>query len=382
MSGHVCVIAGEPSGDFLGGNLIEAMREAQPELRFSGVGGYHMRMAGVESLFPYEALSLMGIVEIVAKLHEIIPLFHQTVAHIVETKPDIVVTIDAPEFNFRIAKALREKMDVPPKIVHYVAPSVWAWREGRAEKVAQFLDALICLFDFEPPYFEKHGLKAFAAGHPMVEGDAMKTSGVRFRDEFGILQGDTIIGALFGSRRGEVRRTGPAIRDALFRLADKMERLPHIVAPTLPHIEGDVRDLLRDYGGHLHVFTEADHKYDAFRAFNVAIAVSGTVGLELAALEVPHVIGYKMNPITYQIVKRMIKVKYAHLANIMADHEIVPEFIQHACKPDAMAEAAFALFQSPDAQKAEFDTVKYRLGFNQPKSPSQKAAEFVLGFLT
>jgi lipid-A-disaccharide synthase len=380
MSKHICVIAGEASGDFLGGNLIKALRERDPDLHFSGVGGRHMATAGVRSLFPYEALALMGIVEIFAKLHEVIPLFHQTVDHIVASKPDVVVTIDAPEFNFRLAKALRQKMPVPPKIIHYVAPSVWAWREGRAEKVSKFLDGLICLFDFEPPYFEKHDLACVAAGHPMVEGEAMHADGARFRDEYGILQGDTIIGALFGSRRGEVKRTGPAIRDALFKLADKMERLPHIVAPTLPHIEVDVRDLLKDYGGHLHVFTETDHKFDAFKAFNVAIAVSGTVGLELAALEVPHVIGYKMNPITAMIIKRMIKVKYAHLANIMADKEIVPEFIQHNCIPENMAEAAFQIFQNPAAQKAEFEAVKFRLGFTQEKTPSQKAAEFVLSF--
>jgi len=381
MSGHICVIAGEPSGDFLGGKLIEALREQNPELQFSGVGGYHMRMAGMESLFGYEQLAVMGITEVLPRLPQLLARIRQTIDHIKAVKPDVVVTIDSPDFSFRVATAIRKEMADPPKLVHYVAPTVWAWRAGRAEKVSKFLDGLICLFDFEPPYFEKHGLKSFAAGHPMVEGDAMKASGSRFRDEYGILQGDTVVGALFGSRKGEVRRTGPAIRDALFRLADEMDVLPHIVAPTLPHIEEDVRDLLKDYGGHLHVFTDAAHKFDAFRAFNVAIAVSGTVGLELAALGVPHVIGYKMNPITAMIVKRMIKVKYAHLANIMADREIVPEFIQQNCVPERMAEAAFGLYQNPSAQMTEFDSVKFRLGFGQKETPSQKAAAFVLSFI-
>lgn len=380
MSRHICVIAGEPSGDFLGGKLMEGIRVADPEARFSGVGGYHMRMAGMESLFSYEQLAVMGITEVLPKLPQLMARIRQTIDHIKTAKPDVVVTIDSPDFSFRVAKAVRREMQNPPKIVHYVAPTVWAWREGRAQKISQFLDGLICLFDFEPPYFEKYGLRTVAAGHPMVEGEAMKASGVRFRDEYGILQGDTIIGALFGSRRGEVKRTGPAIRDALFKLADKMDRLPHIVAPTLPHIEADVRELLKDYARHLHVFTEAEHKYDAFRAFNIAIAVSGTVGLELAALEVPHVIGYKMNPLTAMLVRRMVKVKYAHLANIMADKEIVPEFIQQNCIPENMAAEAFQIYQNPQKQKTEFEAVKFRLGFDQEKTPSQKAAEFVLSF--
>ena len=227
MSRHICVIAGEPSGDFLGGKLIEALRVADPELRFSGVGGYYMRMAGMESLFGYEQLAVMGVTEVLPKLPQLLARIRQTIDHIKETKPDVVVKVDSPDFSFRVAKALRREMQKPPKIIHYVAPTVWAWREGRAAKISKFLDGLICLFDFEPPYFEKHGLRTVTAGHPMVEGEAMKADGARFRDEYGILQGDTIIGALFGSRRGEVKRTGPAIRDALFRLAGRMEILPY-----------------------------------------------------------------------------------------------------------------------------------------------------------
>lgn len=381
MSKHICVIAGEPSGDFLGGKLMEAMREADPELRFSGVGGYHMRMAGMESLFGYEQLAVMGIAEILPRLPQLMARIRQTIEHIKESKPDIVVTIDSPDFSFRVAKAVRREMASPPKIIHYVAPTVWAWREKRAEKISKFLDGLICLFDFEPRYFEKYDLPCVAAGHPMVQGDAMKSSGARFREEFAILQGDTVVGALFGSRKGEIKRTGPAIRDAIFRIADKMESPPHIVAPTLPHIERDVMSLLRDYPGAIHVFTDHTHKFDAFRSFDVAIATSGTVGLELAALEVPHIIAYKMNALTAMIVKRFVKVKHAHLANIMADREIVPEFIQHNCVPERMADKAFALFKNPVEQKADFADIKFRLGFGQEKTPSQKAAAFVLGYL-
>jgi lipid-A-disaccharide synthase len=336
MSKHICVIAGEPSGDFLGGKLIAALKAVEPDARFSGVGGHHMAAAGMESLFSYQQLAVMGIAEVLPKLPTLIARIRQTINHIKQTKPDVVVTIDSPDFSFRVLKAVR-KMENPPKLIHYVAPTVWAWREGRAAKIAQFLDGLICLFDFEPPYFEKYGLRSAAVGHPLVEGAAMKADGAVYREEAGIASRETIVGVLFGSRKGELRRTGPILRDAIARMADELLVLPHVVAPTLPHLKDDVFELLKDYRGAIHIETDPAHKWDAFKSMNVALAVSGTVGLELAALKVPHVIGYRASPLTAFIAKRLVKVKYAHLANIMADEAIVPEFIQEKCKPELIA---------------------------------------------
>ncbi len=374
MRRHVCIIAGEASGDFLGSKLMQAM----PGCTFTGIGGPQMNAAGLSSLFPYEELSVMGVAEILPRLPQLLARIQQAAEHIVATKPDIVVTIDSPDFCFRVIRAAKKRMMQPPKFVHYVAPTVWAWREGRAEKISRFLDGLICLFDFEPPYFEKYGLKSVAVGHPLVEGDALKADGARFREEFGITSGETIVGVLFGSRRGELKRTGPVLREAITALAGRMSIPPHIVAPTLPHVYPMVMDLLRDYPGPIHVFTDAEHKWDAFKSFDVAMATSGTVGLELAALQLPHVIGYKMNPITAMLVKRLVKVRYAHLANIMADREIVPEFIQDNCRPDLIADKAFQLFIDPAAQKADMAGIAFRLGAGQEKTPSQKAADFLL----
>lgn len=382
MSKHVCLIAGEPSGDFLGAKLAQALLAVDPSITLSGVGGPQMKDAGVDSLFPYEELAVMGIAEVLPKLPALLSLIRRTINHIKETKPDAVVAIDSPDFGFRVAKAVRKEMGADaPKLIHYVAPTVWAWREGRAARIAQFLDGLICLFDFEPPYFEKHGLKSVAVGHPLVEGEALRADGARFREEYGIAQSETIVGVLFGSRNGELRRTGPVIRETLAQISEKMTTPPHVVAPTLPHLYGDVMNMLRDYPGPIHVVTDANDKYDAFRSFDIGIAVSGTVGLELAALQVPHVIAYRMSPLTAAMVKRMVRVKYAHLANIMADKEIVPEFIQDSAQPGVIAERAFDLFLSPQTQITAMGDIAARLGAGQEKTPSQKAAAFVLQFL-
>lgn len=378
MSKHICVIAGEPSGDFLGGKLISALKVMQPDARFSGVGGPQMKQAGQESLFPYEQLAVMGISEIVPKLPGLLARIKETIQHIKDTKPDVVVTIDSPDFGFRVAKAIRKSMPNPPKLVHYVAPTVWAWREGRAETISTFLDGLICLFDFEPPYFEKYGLKSIAVGHPLVQGEALQADGGRFREEWGIGGRDTILGVLFGSRKGEIKRTGKILRDAAFSVAERLDGNVHIISPTLPHVKDQVFSLLRDAPCAIHITDDPAEKYDAFKSMDVAIAVSGTVGLELAALQVPHVIGYRASDLTAAIAKRLVKVKYAHLANIMADREIVPEFIQEKCVAGPIADAAMDLLLNPAEQKAAFATIAGRLGAGQAQTPSEKAAAFIL----
>ncbi len=378
---HICIIAGEPSGDFLGAKLIDALKDIRPQADITGIGGHQMESVGLQSLFSYQQLAVMGIAEILPRLPSLIARIRQTINHIKETKPDIVVTIDSPDFCFRVLKALRKEMKNPPKLIHYVAPTVWAWREGRAKKISRFLDGLVCLFDFEPPYFERYGLKTIAAGHPLVEGDAMTASGILFRENSGIPADAKVAGVLFGSRKGEIKRTAPVLRDAVFKMAQGMEVLPHIVAPTLPHLYEDVMGLLKTYPGHIHIPTDPSEKWNAFKSMDVAVAVSGTVGLELAALKIPHVIGYKTNILTAEIVRRLIKVDYVHLANIMMGAPVVPEFLQDRCKAEDISLAANELLRNSTGQVSVFDAIASRLGYGQEKTPSQRAAAFVLSYL-
>lgn len=377
----IVLIAGEPSGDFLGGQLAKALRAQQLGIELSGVGGPYMTAQGVQSLFNYEDLAVMGITEVASNIVTILKRIKETVDYIKNAKPDIVVTIDSPDFCFRVVQSVKAQMEAPPKFIHYVAPSVWAWRPGRAAKIAKFLDGLICLFDFEPPYFEAHSLRSVAVGHPLVEGGALEATGKAFREEFGIGSSEQVIGVLFGSRKGEIKRIGKRLRDAAFKLAQQMGGLPHIVAPTLPHLQDKVFDLLKDYPGPIHIFIDAEHKWDAFASCNIALAVSGTVGLELAAMRVPHVIAYRANPLTFEMIKRLVKVRFAHLANIMEDAEVVPEFIQGNCKPDRIADSAYQIWAAPERQVAEFDHVRFRIGAGHEQTPSERAASFVLSYL-
>lgn len=380
---HVVLLAGEPSGDALGGALIRALKQRDPALKISGVGGHRMEEAGLASLFPMSDLSVMGIVEVAPKIPAILRRIRESVDYIKELRPDVVVTIDAPDFSFRVARRVKEEMGADaPRLIHYVAPTVWAWREGRAAKMAKIYDGVICLFDFEPPYFEREGLKAIAVGHPIVERNVLEADGAVYRDEVGISLREMTVGILMGSRVSEVNRHGPILTKAASKLAYKIPGdPPHLIVPTLPQTENLVWSHLKHYPGPVHITRRHELKFHAFKAMDIAMAVSGTVGLELAVLGTPHLIAYKMNPMTYSVVKRAVKTPYAHLANIILDKRIVPEFIQSKAEPNAIAEEMLALMIDQRSRKRQieaFEQLRPRLGFGDEKTPSQKAAAFIL----
>ena len=363
---HIYLIAGEPSGDFLGAQVMKALKaQTNGDVTFSGIGGPQMEAQGLKSLFPMQELSIMGLAEVLPNLRNILKRIRQTVSDIETKKPDIVLTIDAPDFCFRVVKGVHKKIKAPPKLIHYVAPSVWAWRAGRAKKLARLYDGLICFFDFEVPYFEKEGLKTTAVGHPVVESGLMEANGKSFRDAHGISQDALTIGIFFGSRQGELKRVGPVLVDVM-----KLMQKPEFIVPTLPHLKESIEKMTTDVPAKVHVTTNPDEKWSAFKACDMAIAVSGTVGLELAAAGVPHIIAYKMNPLTWEVIRRVIKVKYAHLANIMAGHEIVPEFIQEDCTADKILASLLTLENNEQGYQSFRD--------NLGDHPSGKAAEFIL----
>lgn len=359
---RVFLLAGEHSGDALGGPLMAAMKVVRPDVVFDGVGGPLMAVEGLKSIRPMEEFCVMGLVEVVKHYPRLRRLGFEIIAHIEATQPDVVVTIDLPDFNFAVAKRLKKRGIYKGKIVHHVAPSVWAWRPGRAKKVARFLDGIMCLFPFEPAYFEAHGLQAAFVGHSMIESGMLEADGAAFRARHGIAADAQTVGVLFGSRVREVEMIGDVFREV-------MERFPnvHFIVPTLPKLWERVEGyLVANYT------IVVDEKEAAFAACERAMAVSGTVGLELAYMGVPHVVGYKMHPVSAFIGRLLIKTKFAHLANILLGREVVPEFLQERCTADNIADALGDL----SAQVDGLAEVRALLESGGGK-PSEKAAEFV-----
>lgn len=357
----IYIIAGEASGDVLGGRLISSLKELRPDLEFHGIGGDMMQGEGIKSLFPINDLSLMGLIEIVPKLSKLIQRVYQTVNDIADKQPDIVITIDSPDFCKRVAKRARKKCP-QTKFIHYVAPTVWAWREGRAKTMAKLFDGLICLFPFEPPYFQKYNLNAQFCGHPAIE-TIPQNNFERTNDHILIFP---------GSRSGEVKRMAPIFRDVYQKMKGMNPDLQARVV-ALPHLKEDISE---EFFGLNIAYVDPQDRYLAMKEAPFALAKSGTTGLELAIAECPHIIAYKMHPVTWRLLRKLLKIKYAHIINIMEDEEIIPECIQDRCNSEDIIHAVLR-YKNPDLSK-----IRQKLNGNNPSlKPSQQAAQYILGFL-
>ncbi|MGJ3258772.1 MAG: lipid-A-disaccharide synthase [Rhodospirillales bacterium] len=374
---HVYLIAGEPSGDVLGMRLMEGIKNLAGgrEIVFSGIGGPLMTGSGLESLFPMDELTVMGLAEVLPRIPNILGRIRETADDIRDKKPDVVVTIDAPDFCFRVAKRLRGA-DV--KIVHYVAPSVWAWRPGRARKVARLVDHVMCLLPFEPPYFERAGVEATFVGHSILESGADKGDGAAFRARHGIDTDEKVLLALPGSRMSEISRLVDIFGETIRRTTAIVGPC-RVVVPTLGGIANQVRIRTSDWDNTLIVDDETQ-KYDAFAAADAAIAASGTVSLELAMAGVPMLIAYRLAPVTGFLAKRLIRVEYASIVNLILDRPAIPEFLQENCTPEAMTPALADLLRSSDDRREQIAETGTALDALKPGDdpPSVAAARVVM----
>lgn len=336
----VFLSAGEPSGDFLGSQLMKALKkQLGTNVTFVGLGGPLMAAEGLPSLFPIEELSIMGLAEIIPHIRRIRNRIQETVEAIETIRPDVVVTIDSPGFNFRVGKRLKKRIKSIP-LVHYVAPSVWAWRPKRAHAVAQFLDHLLVVFPFEPPYFLKEGLPTTFVGHPVVELGLEKFHDPTFRERYEIDAAAPILTLLPGSRRGEISRLLPIFQETVVRLQQRYPDL-QVVIPTLPHLVDQIK---KQFNLSATILTTPSEKFAAYKESKAALAASGTVSLELAAAGVPMVIAYKINPLTHFLVQRLVKVKYACLINILMNEEVVRERLQSDCILEKLVSALEGYF--------------------------------------
>ncbi len=379
MTKHIFIIAGEPSGDALGAKLMAALKR-KAEVRFSGVGGERMAEEGLASLFPMKELSLMGFIEILPHIPRLLKRLKQTVAQIIETQPDVVITIDSPGFTKRLAKQLR-KRDIHIPLVHYVAPTVWAYKPERAKTCAALFDHLMVILPFEPPYFEEEGLRTSYVGHPVVEEPIAQGDGHKFRTLHEIAESSPVVLMLPGSRRSELKRLLPVYEEVASQLVETMRNLT-IVIPSLPHLAEALEAEVAEWPMRVIVVTERAEKYDAYAAAQVALVKSGTATLELAMAGLPMVVAYKTSAISAAIIRRMIRIPYVSLVNIIEDDIIIPEFLQEACTPELLSNALSELIidqHAANRQTTAFSRVLMQLGQGDAQLPSEKAAEVVLG---
>jgi lipid-A-disaccharide synthase len=372
----IYLVAGEASGDALGARLMAAIHTRCPDVAFAGVGGTQMAGQNLATLFPMRDLALMGLVEVLPRLRQLRHRLNQTLEDIAARRPDVVVTIDSPSFTLRLLKAVRR---LGIKRVHYVAPQVWAWREGRVRHYPGLWDQLLCLLPFEPAFFARHGLPATFVGHPVLESGADQGDADRFRATYGIEANARVLTLMPGSRPTEVSRLLPV-------LGETLRRLPDDLVPVVP-IAGPVAETVRDgtllWRRRPILITDEQDKHDGFAASSAALTKSGTSTLELAMADVPMVVTYRVNSLSAAVAKRLIKVRYASIINLITDCAVIPELIQQACTPERLTEIMMVLLNDPAAVEAQRAGCRVALQSLQPSasSPSESAADAVLRVL-
>jgi lipid-A-disaccharide synthase len=372
----IYVIAGEQSGDVLGARLMHAISARRPDIAFAGIGGSLMAAQGLESLFPIRSLALMGLLEVLPKIFELKALLQRTVLDINTRKPDVLVTIDSPGFTLRVLKALQP---TTLRRAHYVAPQVWAWRENRVKHYPGLWDELLCLLPFEPEFFAGHGLPARFVGHPVLESGAETGNAARFRSRHGIQDHAKILTVMPGSRQTEVSRLLPILEQTI-------RQLPEAVVPVVPlagPVEAMVRQRTASWPIRPILVADTEGKHDAFAASAAALTKSGTSTLELALANVPMLVTYRINPLSHQIAKRLIKVKYASILNLLLNRPVVPELLQYESRPDRLAVELHRLLTDQDAITAQRQGFADALTMLRPPlgSPSEAAADAVLALL-
>ena len=374
----VFMVAGEASGDVLGASLMRGLKAQNPDVIFEGIGGDTMKAEGLMSLIPMKDICVMGIFEIALHLSRLLKIINGTVEEIEHRQPDVFISIDLPDFNFQVAKRLKQRGIFKGKIIHYVAPTVWAWRPGRAKKISGFLDGMMCLFPFEPDFFKAHGLDATYVGHPLIE-EVKAGEGINFRINHEISADTFVFGVYFGSREREIKTHASIFKDVIGFMKEQYPSFC-LIAPTIPSMEYQVHNALSGIDCECVVVATQGEKWGAMDACNLALAVSGTVGLELSYMKIPHVIAYKTSALTWTVLRMLVKVKYAHLANILLDREAVPEFLQKACKPVAIIKGLLRLIKDEgirEKQQRDFVELQEKLRANG-SSPSAEAASYVL----
>ena len=380
----IFIIAGEDSGDKLGSAIIDGLREVTDvPPKFVGIGGNGMISRGLESIFPMSELSVMGFVEIASKYKSLKKRLNQTISSILDEKPDILLTIDAPEFCFRVAKKVK-LLNKNIAVAHYVAPTVWAWRSNRAKKISNFIDQILALFPFEPRYFHDVGVRCDFVGHPIVsETLADEESVTEFKKAYSLTD-EPVILCLPGSRKSEIDRLMPVFGETLEKFSNALPNARFIL-PSTPDVyeyskkflDCMPKDIIFLTPEKLGVEKFLEFKKASFKLSQLALAASGTVSLELAANNTPMVIGYDMNFLSRKIIGLMLKIDTVNLVNLVTGNRNIPECIGSNFNSEKLFLEMVRVYSNNLNQIKDFKTTMDLLGINK-EPPNVRAANSLL----
>ncbi|MBP0949959.1 lipid-A-disaccharide synthase [Pseudomonas sp. 20GA0080] len=369
---RIALVAGEASGDILGSGLMRAIKARHPDAEFIGVGGPLMEAQGMQSYFPMERLSVMGLVEVLGRLRELLARRKLLVQTLIDEKPDVFIGIDAPDFTLNIELQLRR---AGIKTVHYVSPSVWAWRQKRVLKIREGCDLMLTLLPFEARFYEEKGVPVRFVGHPLADTIPLESDRAAARTELGLMGDGPVVALMPGSRGGEVGRLGALFFDAAERLLIQRPTMRFVLPCASPQRRTQIEELLQ--GRDLPITLLDGRSHVALAACDAVLIASGTATLEALLYKRPMVVAYRMAPVTFWVLKRLVKSPYVSLPNLLAQRLLVPELLQDAATPEALAETLLPLIDEGQAQTQGFDEIHQALR----RDASNQAADAVLGLL-
>lgn len=366
---RIALVAGEASGDILGSGLMQALKARHGDIEFIGVGGPRMQAEGLMPYFPMERLSVMGLVEVLGRLPELLSRRKRLIETLIAAKPDVFIGIDAPDFNLGVELKLRR---AGIKTVHYVSPSVWAWRQKRVLKIREACDLMLTLFPFEAQFYDAHQVPVRFVGHPLADSIPMQADRMAVRRELDLPLDEPVIALLPGSRGGEVARLGELFLDAAERLRALRPGVRFVLPCASPERRAQLEQMLA--GRDLPLSLLDGRSHDALAACDAVLIASGTATLEALLYKRPMVVAYKVAPMTYRILRRLVKSPYVSLPNLLAERPLVPELLQDAATPEGLARALVPLIDGGQAQTEGFDVIHRALR----RDASSQAAEAVL----
>ncbi len=369
---RVALLAGEPSGDILGAGLMRALKVACPDIDFIGVGGPRMQAEGLQSYFPMERLSVMGLFEVLGRLPELWLRRRRLIRTLVEAQPDVFVGIDAPDFNLGVELRLRR---AGIRTVHYVSPSVWAWRQKRVLKIRRSCDLMLTLFPFEAQFYESQGVPVRFVGHPLADLIPLQADQGVARRALGLAASETVVALLPGSRAGELARLGPLFLEAAEHLRGLYAGTLRFVVPCVNPERRRQLEVMLEHGHRDLPVTLLDGcSHEVLAACDAVLIASGTATLEALLYKRPMVVAYRLASLTYRVARHLVKTPFFSLPNLLAARALVPELLQDRATPEALAEALMVLLDKGQEQTESFGAIHRALRRNA----SYQAAESVL----
>ncbi|HJE30376.1 lipid-A-disaccharide synthase [Stutzerimonas nitrititolerans] len=365
----VALVAGESSGDILGAGLMQALKVRHPDVEFVGVGGARMEAEGLKSYFPLERLAVMGLVEVLGRLPELLSRRKRLLRTLLDVRPDVFIGIDAPDFNLDLELKLRR---AGIKTVHYVSPSVWAWRQKRVLKIRDGCDLMLTLFPFEAKFYDAHQVAVRFVGHPLADAIPLCADRDAARALLNLPTDVPIVALMPGSRGGEVARLGSLFLDAAERLRGLRPGIRFVMPCASPERRTQLEQMLA--GRDLPLTLIDGRSHEALAACDAVLIASGTATLEALLYKRPMVVAYRVAPLTFSILKRMVKSAYVSLPNLLAQRLLVPELLQEAATPEAMAQLLSPLLEHGEVQTEGFDEIHRTLR----RDASSQAADAVL----